>query len=274
MKTSESKVVWLTGASSGIGEAMAIALSSRGYRLILSARNTERLEHVKRYASRQAGDIHVLPLDLTRGEELDKHADEAWRHFGRIDCLVLNAGVAVRDLAINTTESMDRMVMETNYFGPVQLAKRILPRMLNAGNGHIVAVSSLSGKYGVPRLSSYAASKHALHGFFDSLRAEVSRQGIAISVVVPGFIRTPLAEHARDGLGRPYGKAITVNSEGMTAESCAGQIVRAIEQQREEVRIGGIETVSVILHRLFPSLFRRIISNHPMRRIRKWRQLI
>src|SRR5688572_19117358 len=133
MKTFQNKVVWLTGASSGIGEELAYALSKRQCRLILSARNIEALERVKRYASGNRGDIFVLPLDLTRPEELTARADQAWNHFGRIDCLILNAGMAVRDLAVKTTEVTNRRVMETNYFGPVQLTRSILPRMLETG---------------------------------------------------------------------------------------------------------------------------------------------
>ena len=268
MKTFQNKVVWLTGASSGIGEALAYALSSRKAKLILSSRNQSGLERVKRCCENGGDNILVLPLDLTCPQELEQKANEAWNHFGKIDYLFLNAGIAVRDLAVSTLPEMDRLVMETNYFGPMLLTKYILPHLLEKQNGHIVVVSSLSGKYGIPRLSAYAASKHALHGYFESLRAEVAGRNLKISMIVPGFISTPLALHTRDGKGNAYGKAIEVNESGMSPEVCAEKILRAVAKEKQEALVGGAEISSVYLNRFFPVIFSRIIRNHPMRRFR------
>ena len=268
MKTLQNKVVWLTGASSGIGEALAYVLSSKKCKLIISSRNGVELERVKRCCENGGENIFVLPIDLTKTEELPHTAKEALNHWGKIDCFIHNAGLAVRDLAVNTNEEIDREVMETNYFGPMLLTKCILPHMLEKRSGHIVVISSLSGKYGVPKLSAYAASKHALHGFFDSLRTEAAGMQLKISLIVPGFIKTPIANHTRDGKGNSYGKMIRANEKGMSAECCAGKIMKAILSEKEETLIGGAEMFSVYLHRFFPRLFSSIIRNHPVRRLR------
>jgi len=238
MKTFQNKVVWLTGASSGIGEALAYALSTRKCKLILSARNQAELERVKRCCDTSPENILVLPIDLTKAGELQGIAARAMNHWGKIDYFIHNAGIAVRDLAVNTNAETDREVMETNYFGPVALTKYILPHMLEKRSGHLVVVSSLSGKYGVPKLSSYAASKHALHGFFESLRTETVSMNLKISMIIPGFISTPIANHAKDGQGNSYGRKIEVNERGMSAEVCAEKIVLAIAKEKNEVLIG------------------------------------
>ena len=268
MKTFQNKVVWLTGASSGIGEALAYALSGQHCKLILSSRNSAQLERVKRCCENGGENIFIHPLDLTRTSELKLKALEAWDYFGRIDYFIHNAGIAVRDLAVNTKPEIDREVMETNYFGAVMLTKSILPAMLERKSGHIVAISSLSGKYGVPRLSAYAASKHALHGFFDSLRTEVAFMNLKVSIIVPGFINTPIASHALDGNGNSYNKNIRVNDTGINADVCAEKIMEAISKEKQEALIGGKEMLSVYLNRFFPKLFSRIIRNHPVRRLR------
>jgi len=268
MKTFQNKVVWITGASSGIGEALAYALSSKKAKLILSSRNHKELERVKRACENGGDSVFILPLDLTKTYELEEKTREAWQHFGKVDCCILNAGIAVRDLAVSTLPETDRQVMETNYFGPIMIAKSILPFMLEKQNGHLVVVSSLSGKYGVPRLSSYAASKHALHGYFDSLRAEVATRNIKISMIIPGFIRTAIAEHAIDGKGNAYGKRIEVNDKGMNVETCADNILEAVSKEKQEAYVGGAEMLSVYLNRFFPKFFSRVIRNHPMRSLR------
>jgi dehydrogenase/reductase SDR family protein 7B len=268
MKTFQNKVVWLTGASSGIGEELACQLSRLKCKVIISARNQEALEQVKQRCYSDNANIVILPVDLSRPEELRAKAESVLLRWGKIDCFIHNAGLAVRDLALNTEANIDREVMETNYFGPMLLTKLILPSMIERKSGHIVVVSSLSGKYGVPKLSSYAASKHALHGFFNSLRAEVTSMNIKISMIVPGFINTPIHQHAKDGKGNAYGKRILVNERGMTVQECAEKIIHAIIHEKEEALIGGKEMFSVYLNRFFPKFFSWVIQNHPMRRLR------
>jgi len=266
MKRFKDRVVWITGASSGIGEALALAFGREGAQLILSARHEASLADV---AARCGDAAHVLPLDLGDPEHLPAKVSEVLSLHGRIDIMVQNGGVAHRDLASATNMEVDRRIMEVNYFGAVALTKLLLPGMLERRAGHFVVIGSLSAKYGIPRLSAYAASKHALIGFFDSLRAEIIRDGIRITTVIPGIIRTSITVHALDGQGEPHGRMDPLHERGMSAERCAAKILDAVHRDREEVMIGGMETLTVLVYRLFPGLFRRLIRNHPVRKLRR-----
>jgi short-subunit dehydrogenase len=266
------KKVWITGASSGIGEALARAFHGEGARLVLSARNEPALRAVKgTLGNGEEERVAVLPLDLSRPDTLAEGAEAAWNVFEGVDILVHNAGIAQRDLALNTDLAVDRRIMEVNYFGAVALTKEILPRMIANGSGHLVVVSSLSSKYGIPKLTAYAASKHALHGFFDSLRAEVHPHGIRITLVIPGIIRTPITRNALVGDGTVHGKMEAVHERGMSAEACAAGVLDAVARGKEEALVGGMETLTVHLHRFFPVLFSRMIRNHPVRAWRRWK---
>ena len=194
------KVVWITGASAGIGAALARAAAARGARLVLSARRPEQLAAV-RAACARPGDHLVLPLDLAAPDTFDIAVGEVLAARGAVDVLVHNAGVSQRSLARDTALAVDRRIFEVNYFGAVALTKALLPAMRQQGTSRIVVVSSLVGKIGTPFRSTYAASKHALHGFFDSLRAEEWRHGVGVTLVCPGFIHTDLSIHALIGDG-------------------------------------------------------------------------
>lgn len=235
--------------------------------MILSSRRIEALQAVRERCI-DPSRIRIIPLDLTQND-LGKIAQKAWEAFGSIDMLILNAGIVARDLAVDTDMVIDRRVMETNFFGPIALTKAILPRMMELRTGHIVVISSLSGVYGVPRLSAYAASKHALHGFFRSLQAEVSRHGIKITMVIPGFISTSIISKGTDGKGNTRGTDLTVNESGMSAQECARKIVRALRDSPDQVVIGGWETHTVWMYRLFPRTFRWAMGRNPIRRLRR-----
>ncbi len=254
------KVVWITGASSGIGEAVARLLAERGARLILSARRADKLEDL-RHALGEPERHKVVPLDLAATETIPVAVEAALRHAGRIDVMVHNAGISQRALVVDTDLAVDRRLFETNFFGTVALTKALLPSMLEAGGGRFVVVTSLVGKIGTPVRSAYAASKHALHGFFDSLRSELWSAGIRVTLVCPGFIKTDLPLHALTGDGTPQGFMDRAQSRGYPVERCAAKIVRAVERDREEVLIGGKERYAVYLKRLFPSLFSRLIRH-------------
>lgn len=255
----KDKVVWITGASSGIGEALALALSREGATLILSARSADKLERVRERC--EGSNRHeVLPLDLSDTASLGKKAVEASGFYGRIDVLINNGGVSQRSLALDTAIDVDRRLMETNYLGPVTLAKAVLPAMIERKeNGHIVVISSLTGKFGTPLRSGYAASKHALHGFFDALRAELWKEKIFVTVICPGYIRTQISINAMTGDGSAQGTMDKGQENGMTAEACAAKILRAVEAGKDEVLIGGMEKLGVYLKRFFPRYFSRMI---------------
>ena len=269
MEPSSPRVVWITGASSGIGKALALAFDAPGTRLVLSSRRRDALGEVRSLCADPTA-VEVVPLDLADAASLPAVAADVLRRCGRVDLMVHNAGVAHRDLVEETPLEIDRRLMDVNYFGPVAITKALLPHMLARGSGRFVVISSLSGVYGAPRVSAYAASKHALHGFFESLRAEIHGSGVGVTIVVPGFIRTPIAERALTGDGTPYVRPLGVHERGMDPDACAKKIVRGVAAGRPEILVGGSEISTVYLHRLFPRLLARVVRSHPVRTRERW----
>lgn len=264
----KGKVAWITGASGGIGAALAIALSKLEVKLIISARNTENLDKVK-YTCTHPDQVHILPADLAAMDTLPDVAERAWKIYNGIDYIILNAGFAVRDRIINTDLELIKKVMDVNFFSAVVLTKTLLPLMKTKGSGHFVVTSSLSGKYGIPQLGAYAASKHALHGFFESLRAEHENDHLFVTMVIPGLIRTNITLHAFKGDGTKYGKMQESLANGISAETCAQRIIKAMAYRKKEVLIGGLEIYSVWVKRMFPDLFSYFITRHPVKKLRK-----
>lgn len=256
------KVVWITGASSGIGRALALAFGRAGARLILSARNAEALEEVAKASGAEAT---VLPLDLTDLAGLPGVAARAEAAFGGVDVMVHNAAVAVRARAADIGLEVHERVLRTNYLGPVLLTQALLPGMIARGGGRFVVISGLSGKYASPLLAAYAASKHALHGFFDTLRGEEREHGIAVTIVIPGFIRTEITAHALTGSGERFGRVLPIYREAMAPEKCASRILAAVARDRKEVLVGGPEVWTAWLHRLSPALAARLVWGHPVK---------
>lgn len=260
------KVIWLTGASSGIGEALAYHLAKRGAKLILSARRKEELERVKGNCWKQAQPhIAVLPFDLSEPSTLKLATEAAMQVFGHVDILINNSGVSQRSLVAETSIEVDRKLMEVNYFGAVGLTKYLLPYFIKRRGGHIVNISSLTGKFGTPYRSGYAASKHALHGFFDAVRAEHFKDNLKVTMICPGFIHTPITLAALTGDGSPLKKMDEAQYKGKSPNWCAEKIIRAIEKNKEEVYIGGKEVWGVYIKRFFPSLFSRVIRKVAVR---------
>ena len=263
MKVNE-KTIWITGASSGIGRALAVNLSRRSARLILSARSVERLEDCRQACAYP--DRHVvLPLDLADPASLQEASRIALEKCEAIDILINNGGVGQRSFVVDTRLEVDRRIMEINFFGAVALTKLVLPSMLSRKLGHIVVISSVIGKLGTPYRAAYAASKHALHGFFDSLRAELWDQGIRVTMICPGFVRTNLSINALKGDGSTFGSMDAAQAAGMDPEVCSEKIVRAIEAERNEVYMGGKEILGVYLQRFVPDLFAKIIRKAKVR---------
>ncbi len=255
-----NKRIWITGASSGIGESLAMALAKQGAGLILSARNARELERVAQ-ACKEAGapETIVQPLDLEHYLQLPDIADHIIRKVGKIDVLINNGGISQRARALDTTLDVDKKLMDVNYLGTVALTKAVLPHMLLHELGHIVVVSSLVGIIGSPLRSSYSAAKHALHGFFDSLRAELAETPIRVTIICPGFIRTNVSKNALTGDGQPQGKMDTATGKGMHPDVLARKILRTMEKGREEAYFGGREILAIYLKRFFPGWFSRIL---------------
>lgn len=270
-----NRVVWITGASSGIGEQLAYLLHEAGAHLILSARKQHKLEPVKAACTRQEVPVALLPMDLAALDQLPEIADQAWKLFGHIDYLIHVAGVSIRGMALDTEIAMDEYVMRVNHLGPVVITREIVPRMLKRGFAHIAATTSLSGKYGVPQLSAYAASKHAMHGFFESLRAELHDQGLKITLLVPGMIHTKIIEHGFDGHGKPFDHNIQGMKEGLDPRVCAEKMIYAIRKNKQEYFIGNFwERFTLWLSHVMPSLQKWLLRNHPMRLLRRIKRLV
>ena len=257
--TFRNKRVWITGASSGIGEALAYAFAAEGAHLILSARRVPELERVMAGCA-SAASVQIVPLDLSKQTSLPDIVRDVLRDQGKIDILINNGGISQRSLAMDTTIDVDRQIMETNYFGTVALTKAILPSMITHQLGHMVTITSLTGRFGTKLRSGYAASKHALHGFFDSLRAELSDTPIKVTLVCPGFIRTHVSENALTGSGKAQGTMDDATDKGMEPEVLAGKILRAIQAEKEEVYFGGKEVLGIYLKRYFPAYFSKMIN--------------
>lgn len=257
-------VIWITGASSGIGEACARKFSKEGYAVILSARNLTELQRVASLCA-DPDLVRILPLDLSKSEEMPRKVAEAMGFFGHVDILLHNGGISQRSLVRETKLEVDRRLMEVNYFGTVALTKAILPHFIRRKSGQFGVVASLVGKFGSPFRSSYAASKHALHGFFDTLRAEHHADGIAVTMICPGFIRTQVSVNALTADGSPLGEMDQAQAKGMSAEDCADEIFSAITRKKEEVYIGGKEKFAVYLKRFFPGIFSKILQKAKVR---------
>jgi short-subunit dehydrogenase len=248
-------VIWITGASSGIGEAIALALARyEGVRLVLSARREEELHRVAQQTGLPASDVLVLPLDMTDTERLPAMVAAVYQQFGRIDYVFQNAGITQRSAVADTDLLVYKRLMEVNFFGVVALTKAILPGMLAQGSGHFVVTSSVAGKLATKQRSGYCASKHALHGFFDSLRAETATAGLRVTLVCPGYIRTPISFHALGANGQVHGKMDDNQEKGMAPDVFARQLLQAVARNKEEVYIGGKETYAIYLKRFFPGL--------------------
>lgn len=258
--TFQDKTVWITGASSGLGEAMAKAFAEAGANLILSARNLRELERVKSECS-GPGVKAIVPLDLSNISEFKDKVKEAVDCIpGGIDILINNGGVSQRDLAVNTNEETSRKLFEINFFGTVEVTKALLPHFMSRKSGHIVVISSIVGKFGSPLRSTYSASKHALHGYFDSLRFEVRPYNIDVTVICPGFIATNVSVNAMKGDGTKQNTMDEKTAAGMNPGVFARKVLKVVRKKKREAYIGKTEILAVYLKRYLPAVFFQVIS--------------
>jgi len=256
----QDRRVWITGASSGIGEAMALAFHKAGAKLILSARREEELRRVQAACGGEPNTC-ILPLDVTDAKELSEKTQTALKIFNGVDILVLNAGITQRSRTRETDESVYRRLMEVNFFAPEAMARAVLPSMLAQKSGHMVVISSVAGKFGVSMRSGYSASKFALHGFFEALRAEEERNGIHVTMVCPGFIRTDISLSALRGDGRKHAKMDSELARGMPVDKCARQILQGVAAKSSEIVVAAFrEKILVYLKRFFPEILARMIG--------------
>ncbi len=253
--TLKNKIIWITGASSGIGEALAYECARQGAHIILSARNREKLEAVKKQCETYHVTCIVVPVDLTDEQQIKDAVAEVKKKHKRIDILVNNGGISQRSYAIETPVEVDRKVMETNFFGAVVLTKSLLPLMVEQGGAHIVVISSVVGKFGFPLRSAYSASKHALQGFFDSLRAELTNKNIMVTMVSPGRIVTDISYNAITKNGTKHAVMDEGQANGMPVEVCARKIMKAVRKNRKDVLVGRKEIIMVYIRKFLPGLY-------------------
>ena len=247
--------IWITGASSGIGEACAYRYATQGDQLILTSSSRERLEVVaERCRQYGAGGVYVLPSDLSDLEGVGLLVRDAWDHFGGIDILFLNAGISQRTSVEDTTMDMVRQIMEINYFAPVAITKAVLPMMLNAGGGHIAVTTSIAGKFGFPLRCAYSSSKHALYGFFETLRAEYYDKYIRVTIVCPGRVQTNISKYALEKDGKQHGKMDAGQAGGVTSQQAADKIVKAVYKKKREVLVGRYELLMAYIKQFCPGL--------------------
>ncbi|OFX88804.1 MAG: short-chain dehydrogenase [Bacteroidetes bacterium GWF2_33_16] len=254
----KNKVVWITGASSGIGEALVYELAKQHAIIIISSNQLDELQKVKANCDKINAECYVLFLDVTNVEKIDQALQEIIQKYGRIDVLINNAGISQRSLVIETPIEIDRKIMEINYFGSVLLTKAVLPYMIKQNSGYIAVTSSISGKFGFPLRSAYSAAKHAQHGFFETLRSEVYLNNIKVLIAFPGRVQTNISLHALTKDGTPHGKMDEGQNTGITSEKCAKQYLRAIEKDKKEVLIGSTELLMVYIHKFLPRLFYKL----------------
>jgi short-subunit dehydrogenase len=255
------KVIWITGASSGIGEATVYEFAKKGYRLVISARRTEELERVKNQTGLKNEDVFILPMDVEQTNKFDELTQQVIDRFGQIDLLYNNAGVSQRSFVTETDLSVYERIIRIDLLSVIALTKAVLPHMIARKSGHIAVTSSVAGKVATPGRSGYAAAKFGLHGFFDALRAEVHKHNIAVTLICPGYIRTEISKNALSSDGSKYGVMDQNQEKGMPVEKCASKIYQAIEQKKSEVYIGGREIAGVYLKRFFPQILEKIVRN-------------
>lgn len=252
------KTAWITGASSGIGEALVYIFAKNGAKVIISSNDSKGLERVKEACSDHSSNVTCAPFDLSDTSGINIIVDQYLAGLDRIDYLFNIGGISQRSRIDETPLWLDRKIFEINYFGTIAFTKAVLPYMVRQKAGHIVATSSISGRFGFPLRSAYSASKQALHGFFETLYLENKKYNIKTSVLIPGRVRTNISFSALDKDGNEHGKMDDGLSKGITPEKAAEIIVKGIRKNRREILVGKGELTLLYIRRICPWLFFRI----------------
>ncbi len=252
------KVAWVTGASSGIGEALVYELIKIGALVIASSNDPGGLERVKASCNEKSDMITCAPFDLSDTSGIEKLVETKMKETGKIDYLINIGGISQRSRIDETPLWLDRKIFEINYFGTIAFTKALLPYMIRQKSGHILATSSISGRFGFPLRSAYSASKQALHGFFETLYLENKKYNIMSSVIIPGRVRTAISMHALDYEGKEHGKLDEGQAKGVSPAQAASMIIRGIRKNKHEILVGKGELTMLYIRRYLPWLFFRI----------------
>ena len=258
MQSFNGKVVWITGASSGIGEALVYAFVKRGATIIASSNDPGALEEVKNNCGPLSEQVNCIAFDLSDTKDISELVKAQIVKHDKIDILVNLGGVSQRAEIVETPLWLDRKIMEINYFGTIALTKAVLPYMIEKKSGFVLATSSISGRFGFPLRSAYSASKQALHGFFETLFLENKKNNIKSSVIIPGRVRTNISVHALEHDGKEHGKLDDGQAGGITPEKAAQTIIRGIIRNKREILVGHTELLMLFIRRYLPCLFFRI----------------
>lgn len=259
MVSFKDKLCWVTGASSGIGEALALRLAREGARLVISSNQAAELDRVRAECLRHTTWCQAVEVDLSDPENARQVAERVVADFGPVHLLINNAGISQRSTVLDTPVDLLRRIMEIDFFSYVVLTKAVLPSMIAAGGGYVAATSSISGLFGFAQRSGYAAAKHAVQGFFETLRIEALPHNVAVTVAYPGRVATNISLHAVEANGREHGVMDPGQAGGISPDKCARRYLRAIKRRKANVLIGGGELAIVYIRRFFPRIFFRIV---------------
>jgi dehydrogenase/reductase SDR family protein 7B len=254
----ENKVVWITGASSGIGEALVYQFVRNGARVIASSNDLSGLQRVREACKERSVMVTCVPFDLSETSGIDDIVNQQFNSFGKIDFLLNIGGISQRARIDETPLWLDRKIFEINYFGTIALTKAVLPYMIRQKSGHILATSSISGRFGFPLRSAYSASKQALHGFFETLYLENKSSNIKTSVIIPGRVNTAISLHALNPEGKEHGQLDDGQAKGISPDMAAKIIIRGIKRDKREILVGKSELMLLHIRRYLPWLFFRI----------------
>ncbi len=253
----DEKVIWITGASSGIGEELVYQLAKKNCKLIISARRENELERVKANCSEAA--IAVLPFDLNDYHNAKTYVDQAVSVYGTVDLMILNGGISQRSLIAETDFSVYKKLIDIDYLANVALSKAILPHFISKQQGHFAVVTSLMGKFGSPYRSGYCGAKHALHGYFDVLRMEHDKDNVSVTMICPGFVNTNVAINALTADGSAQQTQDGATETGLSPAIFCKRMIRAIERKKFEAYIAKKEVMGIYVKRFFPKLLHKIV---------------
>lgn len=252
MQELNSKVVWITGASSGLGEALVYRLTKENCKIVLTSNEGDKLIEVAQKTGLSEDNYLILPIEL-ENFDAEKETQKVIQKFGRLDVLINNAGICQKDFGMKTREEIERKIMEINYFAMTKLTKACIP-YLKETKGTVAAVGSLNGLVGAPMLTTYAASKFAVKGYFESLRYELEKDGVKVLIIIPGFMKTDITIKSLTGDGSQFGQNSITNEIGITVDKCANKITNAIKKEKKWLRMGGLEHLFPVVSFFFPNI--------------------
>lgn len=260
----KNKVIWITGASSGIGAELAFQLAAQKARLILTARNEQALVKVQEKCLQQTSFCKIVLADLSKQNETELSVNTVLKQLGKLDIVFLNAGISQRSLACETEAHVYRSLMEINFFAPLTITQKLFPLFKQQGSGHFVAISSMAGLIGFPYRSGYAAAKHALMGYFETLQTEDNVAGVKYTIISPGRINTPISASALTKDGTPHLKNDAVQLNGIPVDKCVARILKAVENNKKHIIIARGEYWLWVIKLFLPLLFYKIAHKKGM----------